>query len=131
MFPYYLAMGMSREEFWNMDCNLVRDYRKADEIRRERENHSLWLQGAYIYDLLTRLVPALNPMTKKGIRPKPYMDEPYPVTRRAVEDREEQKEKATHDKGVMFMEKFMNMNNKKASEDKSEDKSEGDTNTPE
>ena len=114
-------MGMSREEFWNMDCNLVRDYRKADEIRRERENHSLWLQGAYIYDLLTRLVPALNPMTKKGIRPKPYMDEPYPVTRQAVENREEQKEKATHDKGVMFMEKFMNMNNKKASEDEPED----------
>ena len=103
---------MSREEFWNMDCNLVRDYRKADEIRRERENRSLWLQGAYIYDLLTRLAPALNPMTKKGVRPKPYVEEPYPVTRQAVENREEQKEKATHDKGMVFMERFMNMKNK-------------------
>lgn len=124
-------MGMSREEFWNMDCNLVRDYRKADEIRRERENHSLWLQGAYIYDLLTRLVPALNPMTKKGVRPKPYMDEPYPVTQRGLDQKEEQKEKATHDKGMVFMERFMNTKNKPNQTHNSEENQKENPDNPE
>lgn len=38
VFPYYLAIGMTYEQFWEMDCNLVKYYRKAARIRQDLKN---------------------------------------------------------------------------------------------
>lgn len=38
VFPYYLAIGMTYEQFWEMDCDLVKYYRKAARIRQDLKN---------------------------------------------------------------------------------------------
>jgi hypothetical protein len=42
-FPYYLAIGMTPEQYWDGDPMLAKYYRKADEINRKRQNTDLWL----------------------------------------------------------------------------------------
>ena len=59
-FPYYLSIGMTEEQYWDRDCCLVKFYREAEEIRRERVNQELWLQGMYFYDALARVSPILH-----------------------------------------------------------------------
>lgn len=41
--PYYLAMGMTLDEYFNQDCTLVKYYREAQQIRKEQRNQELWL----------------------------------------------------------------------------------------
>jgi len=77
VFPFYLSIGMTYELFWLEDVNLVRYYRKAYEMQRERMNYDAWLQGAYFYDALCAVSPVLNAFAKKGTKPIPYLKEPY------------------------------------------------------
>lgn len=92
---------------------MVKSYRKADEIRLERKNQELWLQGMYIYEAICDASPILRAFAKKGTKPNPYSDKPYPITAKQYERNKEDKEKAVFDKGKTFMEAFMKMNNSK------------------
>ncbi len=95
-FPYYLAIGMTAEQYWHGDPTLCRAYRKADRIRQERMNYEKWLQGAYIYDAICQASPLLNAFSKRG-KPFPYAKKPYefdkPVEKKSrVEVEKEQAE---------------------------------------
>lgn len=90
-FPHYLYMGMTPEQFWEGDSNLVVAYRKAFEMKQEADNQRLWLQGAYVYDAISRLVPILHPFAKKGTKAEPYLDKPYPLKEGNTEDKPEDK----------------------------------------
>jgi hypothetical protein len=90
-FPHYLYMGMTPEQFWEGDSNLVVAYRKAFEVKQEADNQRLWLQGAYIYDAISRLVPIMHPFAKKGTKAEPYLDKPYPLKEGNTEDKPEDK----------------------------------------
>lgn len=61
---------------------MVRDYYKADKLRQERANSEAWLQGAYVYDAVLRLVPVLHAFSKKGAKPVEYLKEPYGTAER-------------------------------------------------
>lgn len=113
LFPYYLSLGMTEEQYWDRDCQLVVAYRKAEEIRVNRRNQEMWLQGAYFYDALTRVSPLLHAFAKKGTKPVPYLSEAYALTEKQVEFKEEEKAKKIHDKGKTLMEGFMLRHNKK------------------
>ena len=95
--PMYMAMGMSPEEYWYGDPSLLRAYRKADVIKRERENESLWLQGMYIYEAIGDLAPVLHAFAKKGTEAKPYAERPYPITKRLQKEAERLKEKRDYE----------------------------------
>ena len=82
-----MSIGMSYDEFWNQDVALVRVYRKADEIRQRRENQVAWLQGMYIYNALCNVSPIFHAFAKKGTKPQPYVEEPYPITAAEIEER--------------------------------------------
>lgn len=110
MFPYYLSIGMTEKQYWDKDCLLVKAYREAEKIRRERMNQRAWLQGMYFYDALSRIAPVLQAFAKKGTKAKPYVDEPYSLTKESSESR---KEKTTEQKGLAYMQAFMLQNNKK------------------
>ena len=56
---------MTFEQYWEQDCLLVKYYREAEEIRRERKNQEMWLQGMYYYDALMRVSPILRAFAKK------------------------------------------------------------------
>ena len=85
-----MSIGMTYDEFWNGDVSLVKFYRKAEELRYKRQNHTLWMQGLYIYEALCDASPLFRFSMKKGaIKPEPYVKEPYPVTAEEVREREE------------------------------------------
>lgn len=113
LFPYYLSIGMTEEQYWDKDNQLVIAYRKADELRMTRKNQELWLQGAYIHDAMCRVAPVLHAFAKKGTKAVPYPAEPYSLTEKQAELAQEEKAKKVFDKGKKMMEGFMVQHNQK------------------
>lgn len=89
MFPYYLSLGMSYAEYWQKEPSLVVAYRKAEEMRNERRNQELWLQGMYIYEALCDVSVVIPRMSKKKITPLPYPDKPYSLHAKSEREKEE------------------------------------------
>lgn len=107
VFPYYMAMGMSYEEFWYDDPRLVIFYRKADEIRRRRMNEELWLAGIYTAEALSSTV---GNMFTKGQKHQ-YPSEPKPITKDEVEERKLREQKAKEEKiKARFMARALALN---------------------
>lgn len=96
--PYYLSIGMTYDQFWNDDCMLTRYYRKAHQMKQKRRNQELWLQGAYIYEVLTDVAPVLHAFAKKGTKATPYLAEPFALTNEEVRERKERDAKLRYDK---------------------------------
>ena len=92
-------------------------YRKADEMRMDRKNYELWLQGMYIYEAICDASPILHAFAKRGTKPHPYSDKPYALTNDQRKQNEESKEKKICEKGKLFMEAFMKANNSKFKDD--------------
>lgn len=103
-FPYYLSIGMTYDQYWNDDPNLVKAYRKAEEIRSHRRNVEMWIEGRYVYDGIMRLIPSLNAWKPK--EPLPYMDEPYPLSKEESEQRRLREEKRKQDEIKAKMQAF-------------------------
>ena len=115
-FPYYLSIGMSPEQYWEGDPALAKYYRKAEEMRVERRNQEMWLQGMYVYEAICDASPILHALAKKGTKPHPYADKPYPLTDKQRKQNTEEKEKAKFDKGKRLMEAFMKATNNRFKE---------------
>ena len=45
--PYCMAIGMSYEEYWYGECELVKYYKEACSYLRRQKNQELWIQGMY------------------------------------------------------------------------------------
>lgn len=116
VFPYYLSIGMTYDQFWNDDVDLAKYYRKADEMRTERLNQQLWLQGMYFYEAICDVSPILHAFAKKGTKPHPYPERPYSLTEKARDKAEEEKTKVNAEKGKKMMEAFMVAHNAKYKE---------------
>lgn len=85
-----MSIGMTYSEFWDQDVAMVRAYRKADELRKRRQNEIIWLQGMYIYEALCDASPLFRTsFSKKMVKPEPYAKEPYPITEAEIREREE------------------------------------------
>lgn len=113
LFPHYLSFGMTEEQYWDKDSTLVAAYRKAEELRMNRKNQEMWLQGAYFYEALCRVSPVLHAFAKKGVKPVPYLSEAYALNEKQAELREEEHAKGVYDKGKRMMEGFTVSHNKK------------------
>lgn len=113
LFPFYLSLGMTEEQYWDRDCQLVAAYRKADEIRENRKNRDMWALGMYIYDTLLRAAPIPVGFVKKGTKRQPYIPEPYAITEKQAEVKREEKERKVYEKGKRLMESWMANTNKK------------------
>ena len=84
----YMSIGMSYEEFWEMDVDLVKFYREAEQLKQKRRDYDLWLQGRYIYDALCAVSPVLHAFAPQGTKAMPYLEEPYPRTRKELRERQ-------------------------------------------
>lgn len=96
--PYYLAIGMPYDLYWNGDCRLTECYRRAEEIKQRQRNQELWLQGMYIYEALCDVSPILQAFAKKGTKPTPYTSEPYAITAKQVQEKRERQEQLRFEK---------------------------------
>lgn len=118
LFPYYLSIGMTYERYWEQDCDLVKYYRRAAQIKQDLKNQDAWLQGAYFYEALIDVAPILRAFAKKGTEPTPYANQPYELFSRNDETRKKQVvEKRQDEKAKAFMQEFMMSNNKKFKEE--------------
>lgn len=86
-----MSIGMTYDEFWHGDVNMVRAFRKADELKRRRQNEILWFQGIYIREALLSTVG--NMLSQKGATPIEYPKEPYPVTAEQVAEKKEREKR--------------------------------------
>lgn len=73
--PYYIAFGMTYAEFWDGECEIAKAYRQAHEIKLREQNQFAWLQGAYVYQAVGALAPALKAFAKG--QAQEYMKEPF------------------------------------------------------
>ena len=113
VFPFYLSIGMTPEQYWDGDPLLAKYYRQADEIKRDRKNQELWLQGMYIYEALCDVAPIYQAFAKRGTKPAPYVDHPYALTTKARKDEKKLREKQDRDKAIRYMEAQMAKLNKR------------------
>lgn len=104
--PYYIAMGMSYELYWDGPSDAAKAYRKADRLRQERMNVDAWLHGAYFYSAIADLVPAINPFSKN--RPKNYMDKPFELNAPKPVTQEDEEKRILKSRAIMeaFAAKF-------------------------
>ena len=107
---------MTYEQFWEMDSTLVIYYRKAEELRAKNRNQDLWLQGMYIYEALCDVSPVLRAFAKKGVKPIPYREKPYPLTQKERAQLERDEVRAKNEKALRFMETYMKRHNKQYAE---------------
>lgn len=99
-------MGMSAEEYWDGDPQWVKAYRKAEKIKTDKLNQQLWLQGMYVYDAVCKASPILHAFAKQGTKAMPYPDQPYALTKREDEQREEAQKKKKMLEAKKYMEQF-------------------------
>lgn len=94
--PRYMAMGMSYDEFWNMNTEFHKAVREAFEERKHYRNWEFWLQASYVYDAIWRLSPILRAVSfgKTKAEAEKYPDQPYPLTVKEAEAREEAQRRA-------------------------------------
>lgn len=93
--PVYMAMGMTYDEFWNCNTKVHKAYRDAWKQKKQYRNWELWMQGAYIYDALLKVAPVMRAaLSKTRVDPGKYLEEPYPLTEKEANDREEAKRQA-------------------------------------
>lgn len=72
-----MALGMSREEYWNGDVFAPLDYLEADIERQRRFNAEAWLQGMYFHEAISvSLVRAFS--KDRGDLPS-YSAQPYDI----------------------------------------------------
>ena len=116
LFPYYLSIGMTFDQYWNGDCTLPKYYRKAEELRNEKRNQELWLQGMYVYEAICDVAPVLHAFAGKGAKPAPYSSKPYAITEKQIKQDEEEKQRKLAEKGKRFMEAMAISVNKKFEE---------------
>lgn len=102
----YLVMGMTADEYWNGDPQLVKSYREAEKIRKDRMNEQNWLMGMYVYDAMCRVAPILHVFAPGGTKAHPYPEQPYALTVREQEDREEAKKRKAMEEAKRYMEQF-------------------------
>ena len=107
LFPYYLSIGMTYEQYWESDPMLAKYFRQADEMKNERKNQELWLQGLYVYNALTAIMPV-----KKGAEQPKYPDKPFTISEKQRKREKLEEEKAKFEKGKMVVERFMSRTNK-------------------
>lgn len=100
LFPQYLLMGMTPEQYWDGESSLKRAYRKAYAMRIENEQRMAdtnnWYMGQYLIRALQAvplLVGGLN--VKSGAKLPEYPDKPFTVT--AEEQKKEEVRRKTQE----------------------------------
>lgn len=83
--PFYLFIGMTNDEFYFQDVELAKCYRQVYEIKEDRHNSHMWLQGMYIYDAISTSLYNVF-CRKSGQQASSYPSKPYPMTNEQKEE---------------------------------------------
>ena len=97
--PYFMAIGMTYDEFCYKTPKLVKYFLKAHEIRQKQDNEKIWLQGYYNYIALCCVSPVLHAFAKKGTKPIDYPTQPLSLSK----EENEQKEQEARNRRILKM----------------------------
>lgn len=114
--PYYMAMGMTYEQFWYGDPCIAKAYREADKIQRRRMNEELWLGGIYMAEAIASTV---GNMFTKGEKHR-YPIEPKPITEDEIRERQEREQRQREEKiKARFMARALSLNAREVNKNES------------
>ena len=82
-------------------------------MQMERQSLLAWLQGRYNYEALCAVAPVLHAFSKSGTKPAEYRDTPYPLTKKGIEQKEREEQKAIYEHGQEKMKAYVEAMNKK------------------
>lgn len=117
IFPEYLVMGMTPEQFWDGESWLKKSFREAYRIRMRNEervrDQTAWLQGIYFRDALQSVAILVNGFVPRGAKAIDYP--PKPRLEKAEEEkkeitRKEKEEQQTQLAMAMFQAMTANIN---------------------
>jgi len=115
VFPFYLSIGMTYDQFWNDDVELVKYYREAYKMKQERMNEELWLQGLYIYKAVETVV--YNGWCRgKSDKAETYLDKPIPITEQQIEEQKQLKRQEEEARAMVWMNQFVSAYSKVSQE---------------
>ena len=77
--PYYMAIGMSYDQYWRDDVTMTVMFRKAYYVIQEERKWNNWEGGMYTYEALCKVSPVLHAFAKNGTKPLPFSKEPYGI----------------------------------------------------
>lgn len=104
-FPYYLALGMTYEQYWHGDPYLTVYYQKAKKMKFDYDNQMAWINGMYIYDAVSAIV--FNTWCRKeGEQCRNYTDKPYEFDEAK---QEEELKKEAEVQAEAWMRNFVNL----------------------
>ena len=110
LFPHYLLMGMTPEQYWDGEYGMKKAYREAYRMRMENEqrlaDRNNWYMGQYIIAVLQSvplLVGGLN--VKEGTHLPEYPDKPL-LEQAEMRKKEEDRKKYEEDRAKAAMAMF-------------------------
>lgn len=81
MEPYYLAIGMTHEQYWCDDVWLVHTFREAHRMKVEMRNQELYMQGLYNFKGFAAVISNFaQSFSKKKRSQETYLKEPIRIT---------------------------------------------------
>lgn len=86
--PVYMSYGMTYEQYWYGDPNMVKAFRDAFTLQRRMRNEDMWIQGMYIYKALEAVIG-----TAFGKNRIKYVEEPFDIFPKTDLEKEQENEK--------------------------------------
>lgn len=81
LFPHYLVMGMTPEQYWDGESSWKKAYREAYRLRTENEwrlnDRSNWYMGQYIISVLQAVPLFVGGLNTSGVTLPEYPDKPF------------------------------------------------------
>ena len=103
--PQYMVMGMTYEQYWHNGTMMHKAYREAFEIRKKNDEWARWRQGQYNFAALMCAAPVMRAALGKGkVEPGKYPDEPFPMTEKEAQERQEKRERENYKRYIAQME---------------------------
>ena len=120
LFPHYLVMGMTPEQYWEGENELKPAYRKAYRIRMENEqriaDRNNWYMGQYIITVLQSVPLLVGGLNVKSTTKLPsYPDKPFfeQADERKKEESKKQHEEDQMKLAMAMFQSFVKQANKK------------------
>ena len=109
LFPEYLLMGMTPEQYWDGESSLKPAFRKAYKLRIEQEqrisDRNNWYMGQYIIAALQAVPLLVGGFNTKGARIPDYPERPF-FDKFDEERKEKDQKKREEDQMKMAMAMF-------------------------
>lgn len=86
--PYYIAIGMSLDEYWNGSPHLVKYYRQSHRLQMEQQNQIAWIQGLYFKAALDSTLGTM--FRSRGSKAIPYVEKPFDIFPKTEREKEQE-----------------------------------------